>query len=75
MEISDKCCPSGSMWGSPLFNVFISNTDKEIECTLSKFAADDTKLCGAFDGCHPEGTGQAGGVGPWEPHKAQQGQV
>lgn len=38
--------PQGSVLGPALFNVFVSDIDSGMECTLSKFP-NDVKLCSA----------------------------
>ena len=44
--------PQGLVLGSILFNIFVNDTDSEIESSLSRFAA-DTKMWGAVG--TPEG--------------------
>ncbi|KAF4792233.1 hypothetical protein TURU_123222 [Turdus rufiventris] len=48
VETSDKWCPQGSVLGSALFNICVSDMVNGIECTLSMFA-NDTELCGGVD--------------------------
>lgn len=52
--------PQGLVLRPVLFNIFESDMDRRIQCTISKCAR-DTKLCDVVDmlGCHPEGPGQA----------------
>lgn len=63
--------PQVSMLGPILFNIYIIDTDTEIDCTLIKFAG-DTKLHDAVDllegkGNHPE----ALSIGAVQPRKKE----
>ena len=60
----------GSVLGLILFNIFINDTESEMECTYIKYA-DDTKRCGVvvvYDFCCRYSTSSHHGV-HWESQK------
>jgi len=65
--------PQGSILGLVLFNIFISDFNSGVKCTLSKFAC-YTKLQGAFDTPEEENAVHSA-VGTGEPHEVEQIQM